>query len=136
MQKCVSRKEARFASGVTSRRAENAGPRGLADRGDKFRKKSRGALLAIAKGTAELAADEEEVGQGAEWAERKGVFKLVREARARLDGSIRVGARLGPQTVAVAPGFKGAAMLDVAEVIVPGELGDFGVPGKADGDER
>ena len=45
------------------------------------------------------------------------------------------GACFGADVVAVLPVGEGAAELDVAEVVVPGELGDLGVPGEADGRE-
>ncbi len=77
-------------------------------------------------------ADKEDVGDGAEWTEGEGVLELVGESGAGEGFVGGTGVGCGVQMVAVAPGFEGAAMLDVAEVIVPGELGDLGVPGKAD----
>ncbi len=98
-------------------------------------KQVSGALLAVAEDAADLVADEEGVGEGAEWTQRQGVLQLVDQEGAGLDGSVGVGAGFGAEAMAVSPGLEGAAMLNVAEVVVPGEFGDFGVPGQAHGRE-
>ena len=68
------------------------------------------------------------VGEVAERAEGKRVLDVVVGERAG-DAVLRVGAGV----VAVLPGSKGALDLDIAEVIVPVELGDADSPRHADG---
>ena len=92
-------------------------------------------MLPVTEGAAELTANKEEIRKRAERAKRKLVFELVDETCASDVGAIGSGVGLRAEAVTVTPGFERTAMLDVAEVIVPGELGDLGIPGKANGRE-
>jgi hypothetical protein len=95
------------------------------DDGEEF----EGTAVAVGEGGAELAGDEEAVGEGSEGAVGQGVLDLVAE-----EGAGGVGAGLGVEVVAAAPGGEGAAELDVAEAILPDELGDLGLPWDAEGE--
>jgi hypothetical protein len=97
------------------------------DDGEEF----EGTAVAVGEGGAELAGDEEAVGEGSEGAVGQGVLDLVAE-----EGAGGVGAGLGVEVVAAAPGGEGAAELDVAEAILPDELGDLGLPWDAEGRVR
>ena len=101
--------------------------------GGERREEHRGALLAVVEGAAELVANEEQVCDGAEGAERKIVLEMIAEACAGEHLARVKGAGLRLKAVAVTPRFEGATVLDVAEVLVPDELGDLRVPRKADG---
>ncbi len=99
-----------------------------------------GAGLAVLEGAAELAFDEEPPCDLAEGSEGQIVFDDVAEEGA-VDGGAavagtRVGARFSAEAMAMAPVGEGSAELDVAEVIVPGEFCDLGIPGDTDGGVR
>ncbi len=80
-----------------------------------------------------MAAYDEALGDDAEGAEGEGVLDLVAEESAVDEDALGIGAGLGVEAMAVLPVNKRAAELDVAEVVIPGELGDLGLPRDADG---
>ena len=95
-----------------------------------------GALLAEGKYLADLAFGEEAMGEFAERAEVHLVLDLIAEKSAG-DGFAELGgAGFGVDAMAVTPIGEGSAELGVAEVVVPEELGNFGLPGDAKGRER
>jgi hypothetical protein len=116
-----------------SRRSRERGEKSNAsvaaeDEGEEF----LGAEVAVGEGVAELAGDKEVLGEGAEAAVGELVLDLVAEEAAVDEDAGGVGAGFGMKVVAMPPGGEGAAELDVAEVIVPDELGDLGLPRDAE----
>jgi hypothetical protein len=92
-----------------------------------------GALLAVTEDALKLRAEEKPISEGAEGAEREFVLDLIEKRDAGL--AIASG-WAGTEMVAVTPVFEGAAELEVAEALVPGEVFDEGFPGKANGNKR
>jgi len=92
--------------------------------------------VAEAKGAGELALEDEDVGEIAEWTEWGFVVDVIvkKGAGGELVGMLGAeDAGFGADAVAVLPGGKRAAVLDIAELLVPEEVDDLGVPGNADG---
>ncbi len=95
-----------------------------------------GAAVAVAEGAFELTAHEDYVAEIAEPSERELVVDVIGEEASGCGRGSGLGrARFGPDVVAVLPILKGAAKLGVAEVIVPDELRDLGLPWDAYGGE-
>jgi hypothetical protein len=92
------------------------------------REQRGGSLVAEVEEIAELHLREELCGEIPKGTTGEFEFDFVAE-----EGAGDFLPRFRGEAVAVTPVGEGAAMLDVAEVIVPEELGDFGVPGDAEG---
>ena len=83
-----------------------------------------------------MAANNELLGDEAEGAQGEGVLDLIAKQSAVDKDALGVGTGLGVETVAMLPVGEGATELGVAEVVVPGELGNLCFPRDADGSIR
>ena len=91
--------------------------------------------MAEAEGAGELALEEQRVREVTEAAEWRLIVDVIVQKGADARVGWVCGIRGGVNAVAVFPEGERAAMLDVAELLVPGEVDDLGVPGDADGRE-
>ena len=95
--------------------------------GDHAGEELGGAFLAEEEDGLHLVLDEESVGEIAKGAERKFVLDMVAE-----QGAMERAAKLRLKAMAVPPVGERAAMLYVAEVAVPFEVRNLGVPWNAE----
>ena len=91
--------------------------------GDHARKEFGGELLAVLEDRFHLALNKESVGEVAEWPQGEFVFHMVLQESPLQDTT-----RLRFKAMAVPPVSEWAAMLHVAEMIVPLEVRDLRLP--------